>query len=224
MRPIKFRMARLSDITSKDSKVFCGETLRQVKNLETSILEHGLLNPLIVKQTEQGLIVIDGRKRLMAARRLKLAGTLPRDLHTLPYVLIGEHIGLEETPMALLSNRDQFMEVGRLHTQGHAVRDIADALHVPAKHVRNLLSIAKLSRKLQTEFLSGCLSLKQASAFATLPNKDAQDTLMQVLGPFAEEPDIIRAIYSGETVVKIDDDDAIILPSRAPADFHPIAA
>lgn len=224
MRPINIRTARLSEVTSKDSKVFCGETLRHVKNLEASILEHGLLDPLIAKQTEQGLVVIDGRKRLMAARRLKLAGKLPRDLHMLPYVLIGEHLGLVDMPMALLSNRDQFVEVGRLHTQGHSVRDIANTLYVSAKHVRNLLSITKLSRKLQIEFLSGYLSLKQASAFATLPNKDAQDALMQVLGPFAEEPDIIRAIYSGETVVKIDDDDAIILPSRAPADFHRIAA
>jgi len=224
MRSINIKTAELSNFVSKEPKAYCGDALATVKTLEISIFNHGLLNPLIVNVTEGGLVVIEGRKRLMAIRRLKVAGKLPRDLHRIPYVEIGEHVALSNEPLALLSNRDKFMEVGRLHTQGCSIREIASRLYTPVQTIRELLSVAKLSRKLQTEFLTGHLTLKQARAFATLPNTEAQDALMQVLGPFAQEPEIIRSIYSGETVLNIDNEDVIILPSRKPLEHYDKAA
>ncbi len=224
MRPVTMRRADLSDLISLGPKALCGETLKAIKTLEISIVTHGLLNPLIVKHSETGLIVVEGHKRLMAAKRLKAAGKLPRDLHTLPYVILGEHIEVYNAPMSLLSNRDQFMEVGRLHTQGHSVRDIANALDSPVRHIRDILSITKLSRHLQASFLCDLISIEQARAFATVPNKEAQNALMQALGPFAKEPDIISAIYSGETVLTIEDGNIIILPSRTPVEKTRMAA
>lgn len=224
MRSITIRNACLSELTSRDSKALCGDTLAQIKRLGNSILRHGLLKPLIVKNSEQGLIVIDGRKRLLALRRLSSEGQLPRDLQRIPYVFVGEHIDFQEQPMSLLSNRDQFMEIGRLRTQGESFEAISDALDAPIAYIQDVLSVAKLSKSLQGSFLCNHISVEQARAFATLPNKNAQDALMQALGPFAKEPEIIKAIYSGETVLTVDDGNVIILPSRAPRTTASLAA
>ena len=64
-------------------------------------------------------------------------------------------------------------------------------------------------------------SIAQARAFASLPNMDSQDQLLLALGPFADAPDILKAIENGETVIEMGDDNIIILPSRDPLKTYP---
>lgn len=216
MHPMTYPVAALGMFRLTESRFLYGAALKDIQDMETSITTHGLLNPVIVTRRTNHLVVVDGRTRIQTLRRMKSAGTLPRNLVNIPYVFVKDTHLFPLPALALLSNRDQFLHIGRLHTSGYSLTHIAHKLHISTRHVRDILSVVKLSSKLQKSFMDGMISLEQARAFATLPTHDAQDALMQALGPFASAPEIIDAIYIGETVLSIDEDNVIILPSRTP--------
>ena len=79
------RTAKLSDFRTPTSKILCGERLSAVTALEASISKSGLLTPLQVTQCGGKLIVIDGKKRLAALRRMRFRGALPPSLANVPF-------------------------------------------------------------------------------------------------------------------------------------------
>jgi len=135
-------------------------------------------------------MIIDGKKRFAALRRMAAKGTLPRDLKYIPYILIDQNQSAKITPPTivpkLLNNRDLYRQVKSLQNSGHSLMEIA------------------------TE-------LSQAKALATLAEHAQQEALMVKLGPFAQETDILRAIENGQTIMALDTDNVIILPKATPA-------
>lgn len=73
--------------------------------------------------------------------------------------------------------------------------------------------VNNLSALLRARFMRGRLTWRQAKAFATFPNPEAQDTLFKQLGSLANSPEILTAISRGDTVLPIEGD-FLILPSR----------
>jgi len=82
--------APLTRFRAPTSSILFGQPLNDVKQMEVSIQTHGLLSPLRVLVHKGKFIVIDGRKRLTALRRMRFKGELPRNLQTIPYVF---HLG-----------------------------------------------------------------------------------------------------------------------------------
>ena len=99
-------------------------------------------------------------------------------------------------------------------TEGLTVSEVASTLYISKQSIRDLLQVDRLSTRLRHAFLGEALSLEQVRAFATLPNHAAQDTLLDQLGPFAEDTDILKAISNGVSVLNLTQDNVIILPSR----------
>lgn len=227
MLSTKVKMAKLSRFRAPTTRILYGERLRDVMQIQASIVKHGLLNPLIVISRGQKLIVVDGKKRLAALRRMRFSGELPRSLVRVPYILVNHEEGQYEAsetnmaakklrPMSLLSNQERFEEVARLRRKGYGLMEIASELYVSKSCVKDLLCVALLSPRLRQAYFGGTISIDQARAFASLPNTDAQDQLLIALGPFANAPEILKAIEDGETVIEMADDNVIILPSRRP--------
>ncbi|MEP3888966.1 MAG: ParB/RepB/Spo0J family partition protein [Hellea sp.] len=216
MLPITVQMAKLANFRAPTTRILFGERLKEVVQIQNSITAHGLLNPLIVMQRNGKLVIVDGKKRLAALRRLRFAGELPRSLVNVPYILIDQKAKYERGVMSLLSNQERFEEVIKLRHKGLGLMEIASELYVSKQCVKDLLSIALLSPRLRQAYFGGTISTQQARAFASLPNADSQDQLLIALGPFAEAPEILKAIESGETVIEMGDDNIIILPSRRP--------
>ena len=220
MLPLQFNTAKLADFRATTTRILFGQRLSDVKQIEASIARHGLLNPLIVMQRGKRFIIVDGKKRLAALRRMRFAGTLPRSLINVPYILVEAENAtpgnISENPMGLLSNRERFTEVANLRKQGLSVTQIASTLYVSNQCVKDLISIGMLSPRLRQAYFGGTISTAQARAFASLPNMEAQDSLLIALGPFADAPEILKAIENGETVIDMGDDNVIILPSRRP--------
>ena len=219
MLPLFPQRADIAEFDFPVPSVITGEDLRALQRLADSIAELGLLSPVVVARDPHSdrLRVVDGVKRLVAIRRLAFAGRLPRSLGTIPYIL-AEDTG-EASPLTLLSPIEQVEQVEELSASGLGVEAIAAKLYASEGLVRDLQGISVLSPRLRNAFLGGHISIAQARAFATLPNPDSQDALLLALGPFAEAPDILRAIAGGQTVVSFgaNDDDVLILPSRAAA-------
>lgn len=216
MLPITFKMAKLADFRAPTTRILFGERLKQVAQIQSSIDAHGLLNPLVVMRHRNKLVVVDGKKRLAALRRMRFSGELPRSLVNVPYITTNQETCDQETPMSLLSNRERYEEVLKMRKMGYGLMQIAAELYVSKNCVRELLYITRLSPRLRKAFFSDTLTMAQARAFAALPSPEAQDQLFLALGPFANAPDILSAIEAGETVINIENDNVIILPSRRP--------
>lgn len=219
MQALSPKYARLSDFRSPTPKILYGQLLKDIRFLQHSITRFGLLNPLVVSKNRHRLMVIDGRKRLAALRRLRFDGKLPRGLVRVPYVMV-DHSRSSQTDMSLLSNIEKYEAVKTLREQGASLSDTARHLHISKDKVRDLLKVDHLSKRLKAAFLGNALTLSQVKAFATIPNTAAQDDLLMQLGPFAKETDILKAITDGETVLSLEDDTVIILPSRRHADTY----
>ena len=206
--------ADLSQFRAPTTRILYGERLAAVKQVQNSIKAHGLLSPLIVMRRGHQLIIVDGKKRLAALRRLKFTGQLPRSLASVPYILAEDTQNSGQQTQHLLSNRERFEQVITRRRQGRALMEIASELYMSKQCVKDLLCVARLSPRLQNAFFGAVISQAQARAFASLPDLDSQDRLLIALGPFADAPEILEAIAQGETVIDMGHDNLIILPTR----------
>lgn len=220
MLPVTIKTAKLADFRAPTTRILFGQRLKDVAQIQSSILKHGLLNPLIVMQRGRKFVIVDGKKRLAALRRLRFAGELPRSLINVPYILVSQQGNYNSRAMSLLSNRERFEEVVKLRKKGLGLMEIAAELYISKNCVKDLLRIALLSPRLRQAYFGGTITINQARAFATLPNIDTQEQLLIALGPFANAPEILKAIETGETVINIENDNVIILPSRRPLTPH----
>ena len=214
------KRADLSLFRAPTTRILFGERLAAVKQVQESIKAHGLMQPLTVMRRGKHLIIVDGKKRLAALRRLRFAGELPRSLANVPYAFAQDMRNSADHRPHLLSNHERFEQVITRRRQGRALMEIARELYMSKQCVKDLLCVARLSPRLQSAFFGGTISTAQARAFATLPEPDAQDQLLIALGPFAKAPEILEAIAQGEMVINMGQDNLIILPSRhVPVNF-----
>lgn len=210
--------ADISRFRSSAPVAYSGKDLIQVNSLKRSIRLFGLFAPITVQRVGATLAVIDGKKRLAALTYLIKTGVIPRDLAKVPYVIVvnarARQLSTPGDYLPLLSNRQKYHLLIRLVEAGKTSDQIAHILHCPAAYVKKLGSVAKLSRKLKQAYAANTLSLAQAEAFSTLTTPKAQDKLLDLLGPFASAPTILKAIHSGQAVVECGEDNIIIMPSR----------
>jgi len=216
MLPVTVQMAKLADFRAPTTRILFGQRLKDIAQIQNSIARHGLLNPLIIMPRGNKLVIVDGKKRLAALRRMHFAGELPRSLVNVPYILVSQKDEYERGAMSLLSHRERFEEVSNLRRNGLGLMEIAAELYMSKNCVKDLLRIALLSPRLRQAYFGKAITMEQARAFATLPSMDAQDQLLIALGPFVNAPEILQAIEAGETVINMEDDNVIILPSRRP--------
>jgi len=86
----QLKTAPVNMFTTLRPRLYVGQLLQDIKSVQASILRFGLLSPIIISRSEGRLVVLDGRKRLAAIRRLDFMGRLPRSLVNIPYIEV-EH-------------------------------------------------------------------------------------------------------------------------------------
>ena len=186
------RTASLSEFRAPTPKLLFGAYLKEVAKLEESIAKQGLMTPLKVTYAGNKLVVIDGRKRLSALRRMRFKNTLPRSLVNIPFVL-----GTEPVPH-LLSAQEQYRGMTKLRGGGASQDEMSAALCLSAARLHALQAVDRLSPRLKAAFMGSAITLKQAEAFAALPVHSDQDSLMLAAGPFAAVGEILKAITTAK--------------------------
>ena len=192
----KLKTAPVNMFTTLRPRLYVGPLLQDIKAVQASILRFGLLSPIIVSRSEGRLVILDGRKRLAAIRRLDFMGRLPRSLVNIPYIEV-EHAreAISEAPQ-LMSNRDLFTTVTQMFAKTQNIGQIAAELYLSHKCVKQVLTLTRLSARLRQAFFDRIIDFNRAKAYAALPKHAAQDRIFMALGPFASAKAILE--YAAE--------------------------
>ena len=145
-----------------------------IDQLAESIREHGIIQPLVVKPTENGYELIAGERRWRAAQK---AG-----LHEVPVVIkdTGAHQQLE---LALVENIQRQnlnpLEEAEAYQQlleefGLSQEEIGQRVGKDRSTIANLLRILKLPLQIREKLLEGQLSLGQAKCLLSLDSTQEQ--------------------------------------------------
>ena len=190
--------APVNDFSLLNGKIFCGDRLRDVHTLQNSIARYGLLSPIIAMKRAGRLIVVDGRKRLAAIRRLSFDGRLPRSLFKIPYLLVKDMGSIERRTPFLLSNSNLYNALVERFREGETVSALTEHFQISRQCVRDVLTLSRLAPSLRLAFFNRMISFSQARAFAAIPVHANQLACFDRLGPFAEPADILAEMNNDE--------------------------
>ncbi len=179
-----------------------GRLLQDVKAMQASIARFGLLSPIVVSRANGRLVVIDGRKRLAAIRRLSFMGRLPRSLVNIPFIELGEGQAEANQMPSLMSNRELYSTVIGMYRDHRNIDVIATDLFLTRVSVRQILTLSCLSKRIRRAFFDRTIGFTQARAFATLPDHKEQDRAFMALGPFVDEAEILDYIHAPKVALK----------------------
>lgn len=145
--------------------------------LASSIKEHGIFQPILVKKSIKGYDIIAGERRTRAA---KLAG-----LEKVP-VIIREVTDEEMMQVALLENlqRENLTAI----EEANAYKSIIDLMHITQEelaqklgksrsHITNMLGLLRLNDNIQSMVLSNSLSMGHARVLSKLDDPSRQEEL-----------------------------------------------
>ena len=197
------KTASVDMFTTLRPRMFAGSVLEDIKSIQASIAKFGLLSPLVVTRSENRLIVIDGRKRLAAIRRLAFMDRLPRSLINIPYLEVQDAKPAATDAPSLMSNRDLYVTVMDMFRAHQDVDKIAADLYLCRKIVKQVLTLGCLSPRLRKAFFDRTIDFAQAKAYAALPHHSAQETAFLALGPFAEDQAILNFAVETEPTIDI---------------------
>ena len=161
----------------KDAKI----DKETIKNIEKSILERGIYNPLIVRESKKGKYeVIIGRKRWIASRKL--------DYQKIPVII--KNYDDQETLLILLCDAREnknfnpieiALVIKHLADDFHyKKKDIADIMHVSSGQVSNYLSLLNMPKDIIYDISTNKLSFGHAKAISRLKEKDVKSIVKRI--------------------------------------------
>ena len=199
----QIKTAPVNMFTTLRPRLLTGDLLQDVKSMQASIAKYGLLSPIIISKANGRLIIIDGRKRLAAIKRLEFMGKLPRSLVNIPYVEVQDISATPVQTPALMSNRDLYVTVVDMFRRTQDVDHIASELFLTGNIVKEILTLARLSPLIRRCFFNKIVDFESAKTYAAFPSHALQDRAFMALGPFAEEQDILGVFSKAETAAQI---------------------
>ena len=171
-RPNEIREIKLDEIRSnpyQPRKVFDDEALQE---LASSIKEHGVVQPVIVKKSIKGYELVAGERRTRACR---LAG-----LKTVPAV-VKDFNDQEMMEIALIENiqRENLNPIEEamaydaiIHSYNLTQEDVAKKFGKSRTYITNLLGLLKLPEETRRFVEEKKLSMSHARALSKLEDKD----------------------------------------------------
>lgn len=170
-------------------KVFDDEALQE---LRSSIEQHGVFTPILVKKNISGYDLITGERRLRAS---KLAG-----LATIPAIIV-QFDDQEMMEIALLENIQRedlnVIEEARAYEQliqklGYTQEQLAKRVGKSREHITNLLRLLKLPEDVQQFAIDKQLSMGHIRALLSLKNEEEMRRIAKL------------AIHQGLSVRKVE--------------------
>lgn len=151
-------------------KVFDQESIDELKQ---SIIEHGILQPIIVRKTIKGYEIVVGERRYRAAKEAKL-GKIPVIVRELSEQQMMEMAVLENlqredlTPIEEATAYQQLMEKLKITQE-----ELAKRLGKSRPHIANHVRLLSLPVKIQEYISNGTISMGHGRALLGLRKKES---------------------------------------------------
>ena len=155
-----------------------------LKELSLSIVEHGLLQPIVVIEKEEGYLLIAGERRLRAHKLAKLttikaivADAGIDDIKLRELALL-ENIQREDLNAIELAN--SYAELIDVHNITHD--ELSAIVHKSRSQITNTMRLLSLSKYVQEALISGKLSQGHAKVLVGLDEKKQKVIVDSVVG------------------------------------------
>lgn len=143
-----------------------------LQQLAQSIADHGLLQPILVRQTDIGFQIIAGERRWRAAQRAGLhrvsAIVREADDGTAAEIALIENIQRED--LNAIEEAEGYRQLIERH--GHSQDNVAQIVHKSRSHVTNLLRLLNLPERVRQSLLRGDITMGHARAIAASPDPE----------------------------------------------------
>ena len=152
-----------------------------IKSIEKSIVERGIYNPLIVRESKKGKYeVIIGRKRWLASKKL--------EYKKIPVII--KNYDDQETLLILLCDARENKNFNPIEIAlvikhlaedfGYKMKDIADIMHVSTGQVSNYISLLSMPEDVIYDISTNKLSFGHAKAISRLKEKDIKTIIKKI--------------------------------------------
>ena len=165
----EIEIARIKPNPHQPRSQFTEEALEE---LAESIRERGVLQPILVRPTDEGFELVAGERRWRAAQR---AG-----LHAIP-ALVREIDETTSAELALIENiqRQDLNAIEEaegyrqlIQRHGHSQDAVGKLVHKSRSHVTNLLRLLELPESVRRSLAQGELTMGHARAIAAAPDPE----------------------------------------------------
>lgn len=169
------------------------------------IAAEGLQTPLNgYKRGKTQLAIYDGRRRLLALRKLAKAGRLPADCAKgIACRIDSKAIARQASLSADLGHRrfhpaEACLQFARLINDGATIPDIAKTYSMPERHVTGTLRLSRLAPAIFEAFAADRITLEQARAYTLVEDHDRQSRVFIAGSDRANASWIRRQLTDGE--------------------------
>jgi ParB family chromosome partitioning protein len=144
-----------------------------IAELAESIAERGVLQPILLRPTDDGFEIVAGERRWRAAQKARL--------HTIP-AIVREIDATTTAELALIENvqREDLNAIEEaegyrqlIQRHGHTQDGVSRLVHKSRSHVANLLRLLDLPEMVRQSLMKGDISMGHARAVATAPDPEA---------------------------------------------------
>lgn len=185
MREFRELSVDLIDESDNIRRSFSDEKLQE---LSASIRQHGILKPLLVRPNGERFTLIDGWRRLSAAKAI--------DQSTVPVRIrnVDENAAEEEMIIANLHHEDvtpldEAMSYQRLLDKGRTVDELAARLGKSKRYIYQVVTLNRLIPEAQDLLAKDILPLNYAMRLATVPGERQADGLDHCFRPLFGKED-----------------------------------
>ncbi|MCM3239624.1 ParB/RepB/Spo0J family partition protein [Heyndrickxia oleronia] len=157
-------------------KVFQSEAIEELK---VSIIEHGILQPIIVRKSIKGYEIVAGERRFRAAKEAKLdmVPVVVRELTEQQMMEFAVLENLQREDLTPIEEANAYqMLIEKLHlTQ----EELSKRLGKSRPHIANHLRLLALPEKVQDLITAGKLSMGHGRTLLGLKNKDKYQAVVE---------------------------------------------
>lgn len=153
----------------------------KLDDLAKSIKEYGVFQPIIVKQTTDGYIIVSGERRYRASSMVGLQ-TIPaivRDYEPRMVIEIALLENLQREDLTPIEEAEAYRNI--IEKLSYTQKELADRIGKSRSHVTNVLGLLNLPDNVQQMILHGDISMGHARALSKLSDEKRICSLAEMI-------------------------------------------
>ena len=165
----EIEVARIRPNPNQPRIQFREETIDELAN---SIIERGVLQPILLRPSEDGFEIVAGERRWRAAQkaRLHVIPAIVREIDEASMAELALIENIQREDLNAIEEAEGYRQLIERH--GHTQDGVAKIVHKSRSHVANLLRLLDLPEFVRQSLLNGEISMGHARAVATAPDPE----------------------------------------------------